>query len=473
MAINFPNSPSANAVYTYGGNSWQWDGESWNSIGAGGGSFTVTMTPVFIGALMNLSTTIIITSTSVTKVNCNNVIYDTSTGSGLTSNSTNSVFTIPSGVSKVRLSGAVTANSQTGQIFAQIYKNGAATFSSVPDTDTAGGDGLTIVTPVLDVSQNDYFQLMTAVESASTPRSYGAAQNTWFAIEVVEGSALSNTATLAPAGPQGVQGVQGAAGAGSPGGSNTHIQFNNSSAFGGTSNLTFNLASNTLSTYTLNVTNSISMQSATLAATPTAGLIEYDGKVVYSTPQATQRGVIPGMQYFRINSNTVLSNTTSAQGVFGTGSGSGLGVTLSSNTVYAFEGLYILVKTVGTANVAMSYGFGGTATINNIGYRRDFIWSSTGLSSPRQNFADILFGGYVQTTASTSLGAAGIENTTTASQSWVVPLQGTVSVNVGGTFIPQFTTSALVGPYSIVMGSYFLIYPIGAASANVSVGTWA
>jgi len=292
MAINFPNSPSANAVYTYGGNSWQWDGESWNSIGAGGGSFTVTMTPVFIGALMNLSTTIIITSTSATKVNCNNVIYDTSTGSGLTSNSTNSVFTIPSGVSKVRLSGAVTANSQTGQIFAQIYKNGAATFSSVPDTDTAGGDGLTIFTPVLDVSQNDYFQLMTAVESASTPRSYGAAQNTWFAIEVVEGSALSNTATLAPAGPQGAQGVQGAAGAGAPGGSNTHIQFNNSSAFGGTSNLTFNVATNVFS---------VGAASNTLIANAAANTVTVGGMILQSntiysnvTIQSGQNGLMVG-----------------------------------------------------------------------------------------------------------------------------------------------------------------------------------
>ena len=232
-----------------------------------------------------------------------------------------------------------------------------------------------------------------------------------------------------------------------------------------------------MSTLILNSISGITMPQVTLAASPAAGLIEYDGTLLYSTTTGTQRGVIPGMQYFRLNSNNITSNTTSAQGVFGVGSGSGLGVTLSSNTVYAFEGLYILVKSVGTTNTALSYGFGGTATINNIGYRRDFIWSSTGLSAPRQNFADILFGGFVQTTASTSIGAVGIENTTTASQSWVVPLIGTVSVNVGGTFIPQFTTSALVGPYSVVTGSYFLIYPIGAAGgaagANNSIGTWA
>ena len=34
MAINFPNSPSLNDVYSHGGYSWQWDGSSWESLGA-------------------------------------------------------------------------------------------------------------------------------------------------------------------------------------------------------------------------------------------------------------------------------------------------------------------------------------------------------------------------------------------------------------------------------------------------------
>jgi hypothetical protein len=32
MAINFPSSPVLNETYSYGGNTWQWDGESWVSV---------------------------------------------------------------------------------------------------------------------------------------------------------------------------------------------------------------------------------------------------------------------------------------------------------------------------------------------------------------------------------------------------------------------------------------------------------
>ena len=53
-------------------------------------------------------------------------------------------------------------------------------------------------------------------------------------------------------------------------------------------------------------------------------------------------------------------------------------------------------------------------------------------------------------------------------------MKGTISVSTGGTFIPQYSLSAAPGgAYTTAAGSYFLIYPIGAAGANVNVGTWA
>jgi hypothetical protein len=56
----------------------------------------------------------------------------------------------------------------------------------------------------------------------------------------------------------------------------------------------------------------------------------------------------------------------------------------------------------------------------------------------------------------------------------MVRVEGTVSVNAGGTFIPQYSLSAAPGgAYTTQIGSYFLIYPISAAGSNTSVGTWA
>jgi hypothetical protein len=34
MAIDFPNSPTVNDIYTVGDSSWQYDGEKWLSLGA-------------------------------------------------------------------------------------------------------------------------------------------------------------------------------------------------------------------------------------------------------------------------------------------------------------------------------------------------------------------------------------------------------------------------------------------------------
>lgn len=47
-------------------------------------------------------------------------------------------------------------------------------------------------------------------------------------------------------------------------------------------------------------------------------------------------------------------------------------------------------------------------------------------------------------------------------------------INAGGTFIPQYQLSAAPGgAYTTAIGSYFLIYPIGAAGNNTNIGTWA
>jgi hypothetical protein len=189
--------------------------------------------------------------------------------------------------------------------------------------------------------------------------------------------------------------------------------------------------------------------------------MEYDGTVFYGTPQGAQRGIIPGAQFYRLNANYVGAASTSAQGIFG----SSLGVTLSSSTVYAFEMYVVFLKTATATAHNFQLGFGGAATINNI------LYGGTGNNTAAAFASGALPGATsfdsITTTATTACtpGAAATINAR-------MYYRGTVSINAGGTFIPQYTTSVSVGPYSTLAGSYFLIYPIGSAGL-INVGTWA
>ena len=203
------------------------------------------------------------------------------------------------------------------------------------------------------------------------------------------------------------------------------------------------------------------LTSGTNLTTATAGAVEYDGKVIYATPQGTQRGVVPGMQFYRLNADLVGANATGAQNLYG------VGVTLSASTVYEFFMYFILSKSAGTTSASVSLGFGGTATVNNI------LYGGAGNSNGSAFSSGTVGAAYTfdaNTTASTIfLGAS-----TSAGMRTFGYLCGTVSINAGGTFIPQYTLSAAPGgAYSTLAGSYIKIYPVGAAGANVTVGTGA
>jgi hypothetical protein len=200
--------------------------------------------------------------------------------------------------------------------------------------------------------------------------------------------------------------------------------------------------------------------SGTNLTTASVGAMEYDGKLPYFTPQGTQRGVMPARQYFRLNSAFAGANATGAQPVFN------VGVTLSANTVYAFEAFYILIKGTGATSHTVGYGFGGTATVNNASWG-GVASTNAGSAAPASTN---VFAGFAQALSNTVF-TTGLTFATV----WTsIKIQGTVSVNAGGTFIPQYTLSAQPGgAYSTQIGSYINIYPIGASGANTSVGTWA
>jgi hypothetical protein len=203
------------------------------------------------------------------------------------------------------------------------------------------------------------------------------------------------------------------------------------------------------------------LTSDTLIGTAAAGNIEYSSPIFTGTPIGTQRGIVPTQQYYRLNADLVGSNATGAQSLFN------VGATLSASTVYEFETVFTLTKTAGSTSHSIQLSFGGTATLNNILYTVVDNPSTAASGLPIGATAQI----FVSNTASATTLTVATTNTTTT---FMFVVKGTVSVNAGGTFIPQYTLSAAPGgAYSTVAGSYIRINPLSASGAATNVGTWA
>lgn len=178
------------------------------------------------------------------------------------------------------------------------------------------------------------------------------------------------------------------------------------------------------------------------------------------TVNSLGKGLYQAQQYYRLDSGLAGANVNTAQSIFG------VGVTLAGSTVYEFEMVCPLLKSAGTTSHTISLGFGGTATINNCAYTLINAWSSSGISTT-SNGANAMT---ILTASSTVVTAA----FTGAGEGVNFIIKGTVSINAGGTFIPQYTLSAAPGgAYTTQAGSYIKISPISASGANTNIGTWA
>jgi len=166
--------------------------------------------------------------------------------------------------------------------------------------------------------------------------------------------------------------------------------------------------------------------------------------------------------YYRLNTDLVGANSTAVQKMLG------VGVTLSSNTVYQFDAMFALVKSAGTTSYTFNLSFGGTATLNNIAYQLSGQYNGTGFDQITTAIANLQLN-FVSTAANFAL-----ITSASATGFLMLPIKGTVSVNAGGTFIPQYSLSAAPGgAYTTAAGSYITFTPIGSAGANSSLGTWA
>jgi hypothetical protein len=171
-----------------------------------------------------------------------------------------------------------------------------------------------------------------------------------------------------PTGATGATGLQGATGSGNPGGSNTHIQYNNNGNFAGSSNFTFDSSNNKIS-----ITSTTSLQQVFEKVTTdnigSTGTINFDvlsQAVLFKTANATANFTLN----IRGNSTTTLDSIMSAN--------SSLTIALvntNGNTAYfantiQIDGsnrtpLYTNVPTGGTANGKDVYTFNIIKTAAN------------------------------------------------------------------------------------------------------------
>lgn len=192
----------------------------------------------------------------------------------------------------------------------------------------------------------------------------------------------------------------------------------------------------------------------------TGNLVLNPTNFLSATPNSLGTSRVPAEQFYALNSTLAGANATGAQNILG------VGVTLVGSTIYQFEAVYAISKTAGATSHTVGIGFGGTATVNNIGYSFQGLFKSTGFTGV--TVPDVME--YIQTTSNTTVTVA----TTGTSIQLIGVLKGTVSVNAGGTFIPQYSLSAAPGgAYTTAVGTYFKISPLAASGSNVNIGSWA
>lgn len=199
--------------------------------------------------------------------------------------------------------------------------------------------------------------------------------------------------------------------------------------------------------------------SGTNLTTAAAGAFEYDGVVLYSTPQASQRGVSPSEHFLILTNNYTGSDVNTAQKVFNSPSNGQ--ITLPANTTYFMEGMYYITRAAGTNSHTLSTLFALGGTLTGITYIAETT-STTGnvLGAVNRIYATGATGTVV-TAASTS-----------ATENITVLIRGVVRTNTAGTFTPQIQYSAAPGGApTILANSYFRLIPMGNGSVN-SVGNW-
>jgi hypothetical protein len=216
-------------------------------------------------------------------------------------------------------------------------------------------------------------------------------------------------------------------------------------------------------TYLANVGNILFSNTAPLP-TAQAGVMEYDGRVLYFTPQDQERGVIPAQQWYVLNADRSLTfATTAAQSLFG------VGAHVSNSTRYHFRIKATISRSTGTNNTALTLGWRGTATLARISYT---VISALGAAAtPATTYL------YENTLVANFTNQLTVTSVNSPPDSADVVITGIIDVGSTGVgYVDPYiswTGAAAAGSVTVAALSNFEIYPVGVTGANTSVGNWA
>lgn len=155
----------------------------------GGGAAGAIVTPTYKGARAVKTASQAIAAGSWVQLTWQQTSRDTN---GFWNVANPSRYTIPAGVTKIKLKGAYwTHDGGAGGFGASFWKNGAAVEGSSSDQSSGGNWAFrSIASDVIDVVAGDYFEFVCFATGGTTV--FGGT-DTWFAIEVVEGALLNQT----------------------------------------------------------------------------------------------------------------------------------------------------------------------------------------------------------------------------------------------------------------------------------------
>ena len=208
---------------------------------------------------------------------------------------------------------------------------------------------------------------------------------------------------------------------------------------------------------------------ANSTTTATAGLLDFDGTVFYSTINTTSGKSLDVASYYYVSSAQYVIDSTSASLPLSLLGASGTGITVAAGTTYEYEGLFV----ISASFVVTSQ----TPTINLI--------STTVSGSPVLAHQTVVESG----NNATGLGSAstlsayrftstGIALTalTTGNRYYTVKMRGRIAVTGTGTIeiYPsiRFSAGSVDNAWIVEPGSIFKMTPIGNGTVT-TVGTWA